>query len=52
MFIAECKKNNIDISFGQATIDYFFNHRIFFKTSDNTVILDTVTKTMYPFEPM
>lgn len=43
----------MDVSFGQSTIDYFFNRDIFYRSNDRTKqILDAAKETLFPFEPM
>lgn len=58
MFLAECRKKNIDITFGQPLIDYFLNRNIFYKTTNKTEIIMNgkegwrIIDTFHPFEPM
>lgn len=58
MFLAECQKNNININFKQALIDYFFNRNIFYKSTDKTSLVLCnrdgwrTIDVFYPFEVM
>lgn len=53
MFLAECKKKNVAVDFGQSVIDYFLNRKIFYKTkAPNEIVVNESIKTFHPFEPM
>lgn len=58
MFLAECKKKNMDISFGNEIIDYFLKRNIFYRKDDKSVLIINgkegwrIIDTFYPFEPM
>lgn len=58
MFLAECKKQNVDIDFGQSLINYFLNRNVFYKSANPTEIIMNgrvglrIIDTFHPFEPM
>lgn len=58
LFLAECKKKNIDISSFQPLINYFKNRNIFYKSSDKaSLVLNSregwrTIDVFYPFEVM
>lgn len=58
LFLSECCKQGIDVSFGQPLIEYFFNRNLFYKSTDKTAIIlydegkYSILSTFHPFEPM
>lgn len=58
MFLSECAKCGVDVSFGQALVDYFLKRDIFYKSNDKTQIITNeregwrIIDTFHPFEPM
>lgn len=58
LFLAECRKADIDVSFGKPLIEYFLNRSLFYKNTDKqALVLDSregwrTIDTFYPFEVM
>jgi hypothetical protein len=58
LLLSECKKRNIGTSIQNRFLEYFWNHNIFYKSTDlSSLILDQkigwrTIDTFYPFEPM
>lgn len=58
LFLAECRKKNIEAGFGQPLLYYFLNRNLFYKSTDkNMLVLNSregwrTIDTFYPFEVM
>ena len=58
MLLSECKKKNVDLSIDKKLLEYFWNHNLFYKSTDlNSLILNSregwrTIDTFYPFEVM
>ena len=58
LFLSECKKRNIETYIENNILEYFWNHNLFYKSTDfSSLILDTregwrTIDTFYPFEVM
>jgi len=58
MFLSECKKRNINISIENEVLQYFWKHKLFYKSNDQSTLMINAREgwktidTFYPFEVM
>lgn len=58
MFLSECKKENIKVSIENDLLQYFWKHKIFYKSNDQSTLMINAREgwrtidTFYPFEVM